>query len=83
MAIGGTMAARMYVVDVSHDGAQLAATNIGGLQLTEFFLLLSSVGVAYRRCKLAWVNGELLGVEFISRRRLKKAAQKSRAEQFV
>jgi len=29
-----------------------------GLALKEFFLLLSSTGLAYRRCRLDWVNGD-------------------------
>ena len=36
-----------------------------GLQLKEFFLLLSSTGLAYRRCELAWVNGDQIGVNFL------------------
>jgi hypothetical protein len=33
--------------------------------MSEFFLVLSSVGKAYRRCQLAWVNGNQVGVEFL------------------
>ena len=82
MGIDGTWRRECLVVDISDEGAQLAA-NIGGLQLTEFFLLLTSVGVAYRRCKLAWVNGELLGVTLISHGRGRKSGAKNRGEQFV
>jgi hypothetical protein len=39
--------------------------SIEGLQLKEFFLLLSSTGLAYRRCSLAWVNGAQIGVKFL------------------
>jgi len=28
-------------------------------------LLLSSTGLAYRRCELAWVNGDQIGVNFL------------------
>ena len=83
MAIDGTWRRECTVVDISDGGAQLSAGNVGGLQLTEFFLLLSSVGVAYRRCTLAWVNGELLGVTFISQGGGKKATHKNRVNQFV
>jgi|ERR1700712_4131445 hypothetical protein len=83
MAIDGTWRRECTVVDISDEGAQLSAANVGGLQLTEFFLLLTAVGVAYRRCKLAWVNGESIGVTFISHGRGKKVAQKNRADQFV
>ena len=82
MAIDGTWRRECTVVDISDDGAQLTVANVGGLQLAEFFLLLTSVEVAYRRCELEWVNGETLGVKFISQGRRKKAA-KNRAEQFV
>jgi hypothetical protein len=35
------------------------------LHLKEFFLLLSSTGLAYRRCELSWVNGDQIGVNFL------------------
>jgi hypothetical protein len=38
--------------------------SIEGLNLKEFFLLLSTTGRAYRRCELSWVNGSRLGVSF-------------------
>lgn len=37
-----------------------------GLILKELFLLLSSSGLAYRRCELAGVNGDQIGVKFIT-----------------
>lgn len=43
---------------------QVEAT-IEGLALKEFFLLLSSTGLAYRRCQLDRVNGEELEVSFL------------------
>ena len=52
--------------DVSQTGARLTVdSSIAGLNLKEFFLLLSSTGLAYRRCSLAWVNGEEIGVTFV------------------
>lgn len=33
--------------------------------MQEFFLVLSSMGKAYRRCQLAWVNGNQVGVDFL------------------
>jgi hypothetical protein len=41
------------------------ASSIEGLPLKEFFLLLSSSGLAYRRSELVWVNGDQIGVAFI------------------
>jgi hypothetical protein len=40
--------------------------------MKEFFLLLSSTGLAYRRCELAWVNGDQIGVNFIKTSEKKK-----------
>jgi hypothetical protein len=71
------------VIDISDDGAQLSVLSVGGLRLKEFFLLLTTMGVAYRRCELAWVNGEHVGMNFISHARGKKAAQNSGSEPFV
>lgn len=39
-----------------------------GLNLKEFFLLLSSTGLAYRRCELDRVNGDQMGVSFLRQR---------------
>jgi hypothetical protein len=45
----------------------IVKNSIEGLDLKEFFLLLSSTGLAYRRCKLVRVAGEEIGVEFLAR----------------
>jgi hypothetical protein len=37
--------------------------------------LLSSTGLAYRRCELAWVNGEEIGVNFLKNSKKKKAGK--------
>jgi hypothetical protein len=66
MAIDGTWRRDCAVNDVSDMEATLTITaSIEGLQLNEFFLLLSSTGLAYRRCSLAWVNGNQIGVKFL------------------
>ena len=68
MAIDGTWRRECSIYDVSDDGAKLAVgSSIEGLQLSEFFLVLSSTGLAYRHCKLAWVNGDQIGVIFLKR----------------
>jgi hypothetical protein len=46
--------------------------SIDGPHLKEFFLLLSSTGLAYRRCELAWVNGDQIGAKFITQPEMKK-----------
>lgn len=66
MAIDGTWRRECILKDVSDTGAQLITkTSIGGLHLKEFFLLLSTTGLAFRRCQLAWVNGDQIGVYFL------------------
>ena len=67
MAIDGTWRRACVLKDVSESGAGLIVeTSIEGLSLKEFFLLLSSSGLAYRRCELAWVNGDQIGVRFLT-----------------
>jgi hypothetical protein len=56
MAIDGTWRRACMLKDVSDAGAKLQVeTSIEGLTLNEFFLLLSSTGLAYRRCQLVRV----------------------------
>ena len=66
MAIDGTWRRPCAVEDISDTGAKLGveSSSIDGLALKEFFLVLSSTGLAFRRCELAWVNGDRLGVIF-------------------
>src|ERR1700755_712448 len=66
MAIDGTWRRDCAMEDVSETGAKLTVDgSFEGLHLKEFFLLLSSTGLAYRRCELAWVNGDQIGVNFL------------------
>ena len=58
MGIDGTWRRGCLMIDVSQTGARLLVENsLEGLDLKEFFLLLSSTGLAYRRCQL--VRGEI------------------------
>jgi len=67
MAIDGTWRRTCILKDVSESGARLIMeSSIQGLSLKEFFLLLSSSGLAYRRCQLAWVNGDQIGANFLT-----------------
>src|SRR5919106_6991123 len=76
MAIDGTWQRPCTMQDVSETGAKLIVDgSIEGLPLKEFFLLLSTVGKAYRRCQLAWVNGDQVGVSFITASETKKKSQ--------
>src|SRR5579863_6240064 len=66
MGIDGTWRRPCTIEDVSDTGAKLTVEgSLMGLNLREFFLVLSSRGLAYRRCELIWVDGERLGVSFL------------------
>ena len=78
MGIDGTWRRECTMEDVSESGAKLTIDgSVEGLHLKEFFLLLSSTGLAYRRCELAWVNGDQIGVNFLRQGDKKKAARRS------
>ena len=81
MGIDGTWRRDCVVEDVSELGAKMTVEgSIEGLHLKEFFLLLSSTGLAYRRCELAWVNGDQVGVNFLKYDSKKKRRASSAAE---
>jgi hypothetical protein len=75
MGIDGTWRRSCFIEDVSETGAKLTVEGaLDGLHLKEFFLLLSSTGLAYRRCELVWVHGEQIGVSFLKTGKPKRAA---------
>ncbi len=81
MGIDGTWRRDCVMEDVSETGAKLTVEgSVEGLHLKEFFLLLSSTGLAYRRCELAWVNGDQIGVNFLKQGDKKKKAAKRGVE---
>ena len=82
MAIDGTWRRDCVMEDVSESGAKLTVDgSVEGLHLKEFFLLLSSTGLAYRRCELAWVNGDQIGVNFLKQNdKKRKLARRTPAE---
>ncbi len=84
MAIDGTWRRSCTIRDVSESSATLAVeTSIEGLALKEFFLLLSSTGLAYRRCELELINGGEIRVIFLKqrdkRKKSREAAEQARA----
>jgi hypothetical protein len=82
MGIDGTWRRNCTMEDVSETGAKLTVEgSVVGLHLKEFFLLLSSTGLAYRRCELAWVNGDQIGVTFLKTGEKKKRANRRGAPQ--
>ena len=77
MGIDGTWRRDCMLNAISDNDAILTVEgSIQGLNLKEFFLLLSSTGLAYRRCELAWVNGDQIGVNFLKPGDKKKKAAK-------
>jgi hypothetical protein len=75
MSIDGTRRRPCLMHNVSDEGAKLTVQgSIEGLNLNEFFLLLSSTGLAYRRCELSWVNGDQIGAKFVTLAGKKKQA---------
>lgn len=66
MAIDGTWCRPCVVKEICDRGAVLTVEkSIEGLN--EFFLVLSPVGPAYRRCQLERVNGSEIAVNFPQR----------------
>lgn len=75
VAIDGTWSRDCLMLDAGDAGAKLEfKASIADLNLTEFFLQISSTGV-FRRCELAWVNGDQIGVHFV---KTKPAGRKRR-----
>lgn len=84
MGIDGTWRRNCLVEDISETGAKLTVEgSVEGLNLKEFFLLLSSTGLAYRRCELSWVNGEQIGAGFLKPDAKKKSARRPSGSQMV
>jgi hypothetical protein len=66
MAIDGTWRRSCQLNAISDSDAILTVEGtIHGLNLKEFFLLLSSTGLAYRRCELVRVNGTEMDIHFL------------------
>ena len=73
MGIDGTWRRGCVLNAISDTDAALTVEgSIQGLNLQEFFLLLSSTGLAYRRCELLRVNGTEMDVSFIKGKSGKK-----------
>ena len=66
MGIDGTWRRNCLLNAISDNDAVLTVEgSIQGLNLKEFFLLLSSTGLAYRRCELVRVNGTEMDIQFL------------------
>jgi hypothetical protein len=73
MAIDGTWRRDCQLNAISDTDAVLTVEgSIQGLNLKEFFLLLSSTGLAYRRCELVRVNGTDMDIRFLRGKNARK-----------
>lgn len=82
MGSDGTWRRSCVLLDVSQTGAKIEVEGtLDVLQAKEFFMLLSSTGLAYRRCELVWIDGTMAGIHFINSDRKKPASPKADAVQ--
>ena len=66
MGVDGTWSRVCRLLDVSSTGARLeieGTTEV--LRAKEFFLVLSSTGLAFRRCEMVWMDGTTVGIRFL------------------
>ena len=81
MGIDGTWRRDCLLNAISDSDAILTVEgSIQGLNLKEFFLLLSSTGLAYRQCELVRVNGTEIDVGFLKCRNKKRRSGASPSE---
>lgn len=67
MGVDGTWRRSCVLLDVSETGAKIEVEGtLEVLQAKEFFLLLSSTGLAFRRCELVWIDGTMAGIHFVT-----------------
>jgi hypothetical protein len=84
MAIDGTWRPDCQLKAISDNDATLTVEgSIQGLNLKEFFLLLSSTGLAYRRCELFRVNGTEIDIQFLKGKNGKKPRVASKKDELT
>ena len=84
MAIDGTWRRDCVLNAISDADATLTVEgSIQGLNLKEFFLLLSSTGLAYRRCELVRVNGTDMDVQFLKGKNGKKRPRATSKDELI
>jgi hypothetical protein len=80
MGVDGTWRRSCILLDASDSGAKLEIEGSAEvLQSKEFFLLLSSTGLAFRRCEMVWVDGSQVGVKFIEAEKGKKNSRQAQS----
>ena len=66
VGVDGTWRRSCVMLDVSTSGARLEVDGaLDVLRAQEFFLVLSSTGLAFRRCELVRIDGSEIGVRFV------------------
>ena len=85
MGIDGTWRRDCLLNAISDTEAVLTVEGaIQGHNLKEFFLLLSSTGLAYRRCELVRVNGTEMEIQFLKAKgRKRKSTARSNQDRPV
>jgi hypothetical protein len=74
MGVDGTWRRSCVMLDVSETGAKLEVEGtLDVLRAQEFFLVLSSTGLAFRRCELIRIDGSEIGVRFVVADKKKKS----------
>ncbi|HET7889075.1 MAG TPA: PilZ domain-containing protein [Bradyrhizobium sp.] len=66
LGVDGTWSRACQLKDVSSTGARIeieGTTEV--LRAKEFFLVLSSTGLAFRRCEMVWIDGTTVGIRFL------------------
>lgn len=67
VGIDGTWSRDCLMADASDTGARLTVEgSLAGLEVKEFFLLLSATGLAFRRCRMVRLAGDQIGIEFVT-----------------
>lgn len=75
VGVDGTWRRKCALLDVSATGAKLDVEGtLEVLRAGEFFLLLSSTGLAFRRCELVRIDGTMVGVRFVLEKKKAKSA---------
>ena len=78
MGVDGTWRRSCILLDISETGAKIEVEGtVDVLQAKEFFLLLSSTGLAFRRCELVWIDGCNAGIRFVQVKPGQKKAESS------
>ncbi|MFL5239225.1 MAG: PilZ domain-containing protein [Rhizomicrobium sp.] len=75
MGTDGTWRRSCVLADISESGAKLQIEGSPDvLRAKEFFMLLSTTGLAFRCCELIWVDGSNVGVHFVQKGSSKQKA---------